>query len=63
VAVRNPNLAYKMRMLGDVGQIEVVQANVRNAPSVARAVDGAEAVVNLVGVLWESGRRSSRPCT
>jgi NADH dehydrogenase len=57
VAVRNPNLAYKMRMLGDVGQIEVVQANVRNAPSVARAVDGAEAVVNLVGVLWENGRQ------
>ncbi len=28
VAVRQPNLAYKMRMLGDVGQIEVVQANV-----------------------------------
>ena len=58
VAVRNPNLAYRMRMLGDVGQIEVVQANVRNAPSVARAVDGAEAVVNLVGVLWESGRQT-----
>jgi NADH dehydrogenase len=57
VAVRNPNLAYRMRMLGDVGQIEVVQANLRNAPSVARAVDGAEAVVNLVGVLWESGRQ------
>jgi uncharacterized protein YbjT (DUF2867 family) len=46
-----------MRMLGDVGQIEVVQANVRNPASVARAVDGAEAVVNLVGVLWESGRQ------
>ncbi|TCS10456.1 complex I NDUFA9 subunit family protein [Caulobacter sp. BK020] len=58
VAVRNPNLAYRMRMLGDVGQIEVVQANIRNAPSVARAVDGAEAVVNLVGVLWESGRQT-----
>lgn len=58
VAVRNPNLAYRMRMLGDVGQIEVVQANVRNVPSVARAVDGAEAVVNLVGVLWESGRQT-----
>lgn len=57
VAVRNPNLAYKMRMLGDVGQIEVVQANVRNAPSVARALEGAEGVVNLVGVLWESGRQ------
>jgi uncharacterized protein YbjT (DUF2867 family) len=46
-----------MRMLGDVGQIEVVQANVRNPASVARALDGAEACVNLVGVLWESGRQ------
>ena len=57
VAVRQPNLAYKMRMLGDVGQIEVVQANLRNAPSVARALDGAEAAVNLVGILWETGRQ------
>ena len=57
VAVRQPNLAYRMRMLGDVGQIEVVQANVRNPASLARALDGAEACVNLVGVLYESGRQ------
>lgn len=57
VAVRQPNLAYRMRMLGDVGQIEVVQANVRVPTSVTRALDGAEACVNLVGVLWESGRQ------
>ncbi|WP_426029368.1 complex I NDUFA9 subunit family protein [Caulobacter sp. DWP3-1-3b2] len=57
VAVRNPNLAYKMRMLGDVGQIEVVQANLHNVDSVARALDGAEAAVNLVGVLFEAGRQ------
>ena len=57
VAVRNPNLAHRMRMLGDVGQIEVVQANVRNPDSVARAIQGAEAVINLVGVLWETGRQ------
>lgn len=57
VAVRQPNLAYRMRMLGDVGQIEVVQANVRNPASIARALEGAEACVNLVGVLWESGRQ------
>ena len=57
VAVRNPNLGYRLRMLGDVGQIEVVQTNVRNAPSVARALEGAEAAVNLVGVLRETGRQ------
>ena len=57
VAVRQPHLAYKMRMLGDVGQIEVVQANVRNVDSVSRALEGAEACVNLVGLLHESGRQ------
>ena len=57
VAARNVGRGYRLRMLGDVGQIEVVQANVRNAPSVARALDGSEACVNLVGVLYESGRQ------
>ena len=57
VAVRQPNLAYRMRMLGDVGQIEVVQANVRNVASVTRALEGAEACVNLVGLLYENGRQ------
>jgi NADH dehydrogenase len=57
VAVRNPNLAYKMRLLGDVGQIDVVQANVRNVPSLERALDGATVSLNLVGVLYETGRQ------
>ena len=25
VAVRNPNLAYRMRLLGDVGQVDIVR--------------------------------------
>ena len=57
VAVRRPGHAYRMRMLGDVGQIEVVQANVRAPESIARALSGAEACVNLVGVLYEGGRQ------
>jgi NADH dehydrogenase len=57
VAVRRPNAAYRMRLLGDVGQIELVQANLRNADSIGRALDGAEACVNLVGVLYEGGRQ------
>jgi NADH dehydrogenase len=57
VAVRRPGRAYTMRMLGDVGQIEVVQANVRAPVSLARALAGAEACVNLVGVLYEHGRQ------
>jgi NADH dehydrogenase len=57
VAVRNPGRGYKLRMLGDVGQIEVVQANVRNPASIARALAGTQACVNLVGILHESGRQ------
>ena len=57
VAVRQPHLAYRMRLLGDVGQIEVVQANVRNEASILRAVAGAQAVVNAVGILYETGRQ------
>ncbi|MDO9223092.1 MAG: complex I NDUFA9 subunit family protein, partial [Caulobacter sp.] len=57
VAARNVGRGYRLRMLGDVGQIEIVQANVRDAASVARALDGAEACVNLVAVLYESGRQ------
>jgi uncharacterized protein YbjT (DUF2867 family) len=56
-AMRRPGRGYRLRMLGDVGQIEVAQANVRDPASVARALDGAQACVNLVGVLSERGRQ------
>ena len=57
VAVRNPAKAYAMRLHGDVGQIDIVQANIRNLPSLRRALEGATAAVNLVGVLRETGRQ------
>ncbi len=58
VAMRRPHLAPELRVMGDVGQIELVQANVRHPDSIAVAVDGAEAAVNLVGLLYESGRQN-----
>lgn len=58
VAVRRPGKGYRLRMLGDVGQIEVVQANIRDAASVGRALDGAEGVVNCVAVMHEVGGQS-----
>ena len=57
VACRRPGLAYRLPLMGDVGQIEIVQANLRVPSSVGRALDGAEACVNLVGVLYEGGRQ------
>ncbi|HRK23686.1 MAG TPA: complex I NDUFA9 subunit family protein [Beijerinckiaceae bacterium] len=58
VAVRRPDLAGFLQPLGGVGQVQAVQANVRNPASVAHAVAGADAVVNLVGILSESGRNT-----
>jgi NADH dehydrogenase len=57
VAVRRPDLAGHVQPQGIVGQIQAVQANLRYPDSVARAVDGADAVVNLVGILYESGNQ------
>ena len=58
VAVRRPDLAGHLQPLGSVGQIQPIQANLRDRPSIAAAVDGADAVINLVGILAESGRQS-----
>lgn len=58
VAVRNPNLATHLQPLGNVGQIQPVQANLRMRWSVDRAVQGADHVVNLVGLLAEGGRQT-----
>lgn len=55
VAVRRPNEALFLRPLGDVGQVQPVQANIRDKRSCAAAIDGASAVINLVGVLFEAG--------
>jgi len=58
VAVREPHLAPELKVMGDVGQVELVQANVRHEASVRAALVGAQACVNLVGVLYEAGRQS-----
>lgn len=58
VAVRRPDLAGHLQPLGGVGQIHAVQANVRYPASVQDACEGADAVVNLAGLLYESGKQS-----
>ena len=51
VAGRNPGDAMRVKPLGGLGQTQLVRADVTDAASVARAVVGADAVVNLVAVL------------
>jgi NADH dehydrogenase len=58
VACRRPELTGHLQPLGRVGQIHAVQANLRHAESVEAAARDADAVVNLVGILAETGRQS-----
>jgi uncharacterized protein YbjT (DUF2867 family) len=58
VAVRRPDLAGFLLPAGYVGQISLVQANLRYRHSVDRAVEGASHVINCVGILFETGRNT-----
>ena len=58
VATRRPDLAGHLQPLGNVGQIQPVQANIRVRWSVDRAVEGADHVINLVGIMHQSGRQT-----
>src|SRR4051794_21480641 len=51
VAERHPRRAYFLQPLAAIGQLDLMQADVTRRNSVARAVEGATAVVNLVGTL------------
>ena len=50
VASRNPRTAHFIQPLSQVGRLGFVQADISDPDSIARAVDGASAVVNLCGV-------------
>lgn len=55
VAVRRPHHALFLRPMGAVGQIQLAQVNVRYRGSITEALKGADAVVNLVGLLHQEG--------
>lgn len=57
-AVRRPNEALFLRPYGDVGQVEPIQANIRDEASTLRAIRGADAVINLVAILFPTGKQS-----
>ncbi len=61
VAVRRPNEALFGRPDGVVGQVEPVLCNIRDDASVAAAMDGADAVVNCVGILAPEGKNTFEP--
>lgn len=58
VAVRRPNEALYVKPYGAVGQVEPILCNIRDDASVRAAMQGADAVVNCVGVLLAIGKNT-----
>lgn len=58
VVVRDVQRALFLKTAGDLGQVALIPGTVSDRASVARAVAGADAVINLVGILAERGART-----
>ena len=58
VAVRRPNEAIFVKTYGVVGQVEPILCNIRDDASVEEALNGADAVVNCVGILIEDKKNT-----
>ncbi len=58
VAVRRPSRAGFLKPMGEVGQITPIRAPIQDQIAVESAVAGADAVINLVGVLYERGAQT-----
>ncbi len=56
VATRHHARGFFLRPLGTVGQIDFVKCDVADADNVAAAVMGANAVINLTGILFQKGQ-------
>ncbi|HSK39968.1 MAG TPA: complex I NDUFA9 subunit family protein [Arenibaculum sp.] len=58
VATRHPSRAGFLRPMGSVGQIVPIAVDVQDDASAAAAVRDADLVINLIGILHESGRHT-----
>jgi uncharacterized protein YbjT (DUF2867 family) len=54
---RHASSAGFLRPMGDVGQIGTFSADLRDGRALAAVIAGADAVVNLVGILFERGKQ------
>ena len=57
IACRRPDRAWKLQTAGTVGQIKTIRCDATDAAHVADALHGADAAINLVGILYEGGGR------
>ncbi len=57
VVCRHAEQAKHLRVNGPTGAVVIAGGNIRDDEAVRRAVNGADAVVNLVGILFQRGRQ------
>lgn len=55
VVSRTPSKVMEMKTAGDCGQVACISGDLAMPETVIRHMDGVDAVVNLVGILFESG--------
>ncbi len=58
IIARNPDAARRLKTAGDIGQIVIVRGNLNAPETLEGKLDGSWAVINLVGILFESGRQN-----
>jgi len=57
IAVRRTNSALFLLPMGRVGSIQLLKTNVLNEESVRAALKGADAAINLIGILYQTGKQ------
>jgi NADH dehydrogenase len=60
VISRDPAQGARLQPMGNVGQIVVERADLGSEAGLGRAIDGAFAIINLIGILYETRRRTFR---
>ena len=57
VATRHPYLKGYLKPLGNPGQIELFRTNIFNPEDVKQVIKNCDLVINLVGILYETGKQ------
>lgn len=58
IVSRNPEAAMPLKTAADPGQIDLLAGNITKPETMAPALQGAFAIINLVGILFEQGNQN-----
>lgn len=58
LAVRNLDQAQELKIVRQVGNLEFVSVNLSNEQSITNVIEDSDFVINLIGILFESGRHT-----